>query len=559
VEVMLSSITIQNFAIIDNITINFKPGLTVLTGETGAGKSIIIDAIGMLLGERASQDLIRYGADKAIIEGVFFHDNPVITEILNNLGIDDEDNIITIRREISANGKSISRVNGLVVNLSQLLTISNYLADIHTQIDSRKLFISSNYLEFIDNNKVKELMPIYLEKLKNYKNYLKKYLDLKNTQNKDNQMIEFYKYQFDELNKANLDLTEIDELKNELDQLNNFDSIYRTLSESVSYFQDNSIIDTIHLINNNLSKLSAFHNKYQEIKERLMSSYYEIEDIYNEIHDDLLNLEFDQERLDYINARLSFINNLKRKYQKDLPELIEYRDELSHKLDSFTNYDFYLKEYYQDVKKSHQELLDIALAIHNIRRALSEEMSNAIKKTLADLHLSKVELKITFDEVNYSDILNDSIFYNDGIDKVNFMISFNPGEPLKELSKVASGGEMSRVMLALKVHMLKNYQLPAIIFDEIDTGVSGEVALSVAEKLKEISNSTQVLAITHLPVVAGIANNHFLIKKEAKDDRVTTTVTEISEEERILEIAKMIAGENATENSIKLAKEMIRR
>lgn len=222
---MLSSITIQNFAIIDNITINFKPGLTVLTGETGAGKSIIIDAIGMLLGERASQDLIRYGADKAIIEGVFFHDNPVITEILNSLGIDDEDNIITIRREISANGKSISRVNGLVVNLSQLLTISNYLADIHTQIDSRKLFISSNYLEFIDNNKVKELMPIYLEKLKNYKNYLKKYLDLKNTQNKDNQMIEFYKYQFDELNKANLDLTEIDELKNELDQLNNFDSI----------------------------------------------------------------------------------------------------------------------------------------------------------------------------------------------------------------------------------------------------------------------------------------------------------------------------------------------
>lgn len=556
---MLSSITIQNFAIIDNITINFKPGLTVLTGETGAGKSIIIDAIGMLLGERASQDLIRYGADKAIIEGVFFHDNPVITEILNNLGIDDEDNIITIRREISANGKSISRVNGLVVNLSQLLTISNYLADIHTQIDSRKLFISSNYLEFIDNNKVKELMPIYLEKLKNYKNYLKKYLDLKNTQNKDNQMIEFYKYQFDELNKANLDLTEIDELKNELDQLNNFDSIYRTLSESVSYFQDNSIIDTIHLVNNNLSKLSAFHNKYQEIKERLMSSYYEIEDIYNEIHDDLLNLEFDQERLDYINARLSFINNLKRKYQKDLPELIEYRDELSQKLDSFTNYDFYLKEYYQDVKKSHQELLDIALAIHNIRRALSEEMSNAIKKTLADLHLSKVELKITFDEVNYSDILNDSIFYNDGIDKVNFMISFNPGEPLKELSKVASGGEMSRVMLALKVHMLKNYQLPAIIFDEIDTGVSGEVALSVAEKLKEISNSTQVLAITHLPVVAGIANNHFLIKKEAKDDRVTTTVTEISEEERILEIAKMIAGENVTENSIKLAKEMIRR
>lgn len=556
---MLSSITIQNFAIIDNITINFKPGLTVLTGETGAGKSIIIDAIGMLLGERASQDLIRYGADKAIIEGVFFHDNPVITEILNSLGIDDEDNIITIRREISANGKSISRVNGLVVNLSQLLTISNYLADIHTQIDSRKLFISSNYLEFIDNNKVKELMPIYLEKLKNYKNYLKKYLDLKNTQNKDNQMIEFYKYQFDELNKANLDLTEIDELKNELDQLNNFDSIYRTLSESVSYFQDNSIIDTIHLVNNNLSKLSAFHNKYQEIKERLMSSYYEIEDIYNEIHNDLLNLEFDQERLDYINARLSFINNLKRKYQKDLPELIEYRDELSQKLDSFTNYDFYLKEYYQDVKKSHQELLDIALAIHNIRRALSEEMSNAIKKTLADLHLSKVELKITFDEVNYSDILNDSIFYNDGIDKVNFMISFNPGEPLKELSKVASGGEMSRVMLALKVHMLKNYQLPAIIFDEIDTGVSGEVALSVAEKLKEISNSTQVLAITHLPVVAGIANNHFLIKKEAKDDRVTTTVTEISEEERILEIAKMIAGENVTENSIKLAKEMIRR
>lgn len=556
---MLSSITIQNFAIIDNITINFQSGLTVLTGETGAGKSIIIDAIGMLLGDRASQDLIRFGCDRAIIEGVFFHQNPLITEELKKIGIDDDDQMITIRREINANGKSISRINGLVVNLNQLLTIAYYLADIHTQIDSRKLFFSNNYLAFIDNYQVKELMPTYLEKLKNYKQALKKYLDLKNTQTKDNQMIEFLKFQQEELTKADLNVHEFDELKDEIDQLNNFETIYRLLVEITSYFEDKSIIDTLHLINNNLTRLSNFQNKYQDFKTRLENCYYELDDIYQELSHDLNHLEFDQDRLDYINARLSFLSNLKRKYHKEIDELIRYRDELSTRLENYTNYDFYLKEYYQELSKAHQELVEIARIIHNLRVTLSEEMTRAIKKTLVDLHLPKVEMKITFDGVNDQDVFNDSIFKNDGYDNVNFMISFNPGEPLKDLSKVASGGEMSRVMLALKVHMLKNYQLPAIIFDEIDTGVSGEVAISVAEKLKEISINTQVLAITHLPVVAGSADHHFLIKKEAKDDRVSTIVREVQGKERIIEIAKMISGENPTESSIILAKEMITR
>jgi DNA repair protein RecN (Recombination protein N) len=555
---MLSSITIQNFAIIDNITIDFKPGMTVLTGETGAGKSIIIDAIGMLLGDRSSTGMIRFGCDKAVIEGVFDCANPKVTELLNEYGIDAEEGQLAIRREISTSGKSVSRINGLVVSLSQLLRIAQYIADIHTQEDNKKLFDEENYLSFIDNFEITKVLPIYLEKLKTYKDSLKSYLDLKNTQNKDSQMLDTLKYECDELTKANLVENEEEKLQQEAADLHNFEKIYENLSDVVTSFKDNNIMDTLHEIDNILKKLSGFQIKFAQIEERLSNSYYEIQDIAAEISNDYHHTEFDEDRLNQINERLSVLADLKRKYAKKIGELIGYRDEISEKINTFENYDSILEEKYQVVVKAHQDLVSEALLIRQIRKRLVQETCAAIKETLKNLHLLKVDLQITFDDVDYHDVLETSVFRTNGFDNIHFLISFNPGEPLKELSKVASGGEMSRVMLALKVHLLKNYALSTIIFDEIDTGVSGAVAMAVANKLKEISQNTQVLAITHLPVVAGIANSHLLISKKVHNDRTTTSVSELNGEKRIAEIAKMIAGENPTESSLQLAKEMIR-
>ena len=554
---MLASLTVSNFAIIDNISIEFEDKLSVLTGETGAGKSLIIDAIGLLLGERASSSMVRQDADKAIIEGVFCNYNPKINEILEEIGIDNSDDTLIVKREINKNGKSISRINGFVVTLNQLESIAGLLADIHTQLDTKKLFDVRNYVEFVDNEVSKRILNEYLklreEYLNAYRAYKKILKEFENSQ--DN--LDFYKYRLNELKNLQLDIKEVDNLEQELYVLNNYENIYNSICSIKEIFKSNNIVNGLYDLKNLISKLTIVDSKYLVIKDNLENMYYELDDLETTINNDIRSLEFDEERLNFINNRLSILKDVQRKYKKNIEELIEYQKELQSFVDNFEQSDFIIEEAKKKVITTFEVLVKKAQELSIVRRANAKLLKENIMNTLYDLCLDKVQMEIVFNDVDYSNFENSTIFKDNGVDEVDFLVSFNPGEPLKPLSKVASGGEMSRVMLAFKTHILENVGLSTVIFDEIDTGISGEVANAVAVKLKAISKKTQVLSITHLPIVASAADQHLFVKKKVINERTVTSITKLSKEERISEIATMISSQKDEITSLLLAESMI--
>ena len=554
---MLASLTVSNFAIIDNISIEFEDKLSVLTGETGAGKSLIIDAIGLLLGERASSSMVRQDADKAIIEGVFCNYNPKINEILEEIGIDNSDDTLIVKREINKNGKSISRINGFVVTLNQLESIAGLLADIHTQLDTKKLFDVRNYVEFVDNEVSKRILNEYLKWREEYLNAYRAYKKiLKEFENSlDN--LDFYKYRLNELKNLQLDIKEVDNLEQELYVLNNYENIYNNICSIKEIFKSNNIVNGLYDLKNLISKLTIVDSKYLVIKDNLENMYYELDDLETTINNDIRSLEFDEERLNFINNRLSILKDVQRKYKKNIEELIEYQKELQSFVDNFEQSDFIIEEAKKKVITTFEVLVQKAQELSIVRRANAKLLKENIMNTLYDLCLDKVQMEIVFNDVDYSSFENSTIFKDNGVDEVDFLVSFNPGEPLKPLSKVASGGEMSRVMLAFKTHILENVGLSTVIFDEIDTGISGEVANAVAVKLKAISKKTQVLSITHLPIVASAADQHLFVKKKVINERTVTSITKLSKEERISEIATMISSQKDEITSLLLAESMI--
>ncbi|MBQ8292772.1 MAG: DNA repair protein RecN [Bacilli bacterium] len=556
---MLASLTVQNFAIIDNINIDFKKGLTVLTGETGAGKSLIIDAIGLLFGNRASSTMIRSGASKAIVEGVFTDCGEKVMNIISEYGLDSfDDGMIVVKREINDNGKSLIRINGSVVTLSQLSEVAYYLADIHTQLDTKKLFDVNNYVSFIDNQDSLKKLERYQELLKEYKNALNEYLEKSQSIKDDLENLDYLKYQLQELDKADLKDNELNDIENEITELNNFENIFKLLKDIKQAFSTNNIVSELYSIKQNLNKLKDYSDNYQKSFEECENLYYELEALEEDLLNKINNLEFDEARLDKLNARYAHIKELMRKHHMTFEELLSYHLDLKQRIDGFEKNDLTLEDYLKKVNVTYKELCNVTLELTNSRKKNAEVVKKNILETLKQLHLEKVNLDIRFNEYQFTDALNNNIFKNDGADLVNFYISFNVGEPLKELSKVASGGEMSRVMLAFKVHLLNNLGLSTIIFDEIDTGVSGVVARSMADKLKIISKDIQVLSITHLPIVASAADNHLYICKDVKDNRTFTAIKELTYDERVEEIAKMISSQANDITSQRLAEDMIK-
>ena len=554
---MLTSLTVSNFAIIDNISIEFEDKLSVLTGETGAGKSLIIDAIGLLLGERASSSMVRQDADKAIIEGVFCNYNPRINEILEEIGIDNSDDTLIVKREINKNGKSISRINGFVVTLNQLESIAGLLADIHTQLDTKKLFDVRNYVEFVDNEVSNGILNDYLKCREEYFNAYKAYKKILKEIENGQENLDFYKYRLNELKNLQLDINEIDNLEQELYVLNNYETIYNNICSVKEIFKTNNIVNGLYDLKNIISKLTSVDSKYLAIKDNLENMYYELDDLESTINNEIRSLEFDEERLNYINNRLSLLKDVQRKYKKNIEELIEYQKELQSFVDNFEQSDFLIEETKKNTITTFEELVKKAQELSIVRKANAKLLKENIMKTLTDLCLDKVQMEIVFNDVDYNSFENSAIFKDNGVDEIDFLVSFNPGESLKPLSKVASGGEMSRVMLAFKTHILENVGLSTIIFDEIDTGISGEVANAVAVKLKAISKKTQVLSITHLPIVASAADQHLFVKKKVVNDRTVTSITKLSKEERIKEIATMISSQKDEITSQLLAESMI--
>lgn len=555
---MLSLLKVKNFAIIDNLTVEFTDGFTVLTGETGAGKSLIIDAIGLLFGDRSSTMMIRSGESKALVEGIFENVSDNTKNILNELQIELLDgDTVAIKREISNQGKSLIRVNGEIITLNQLDLIASTLGDIHTQTDTHKLFKPQNYLTFIDNEEVASLSLLYNEARKKYLKAIKNYNEINELSILDTTNFEFWQYQYNELEKANLNINEEKNLEEELDYLNNFEYIHKNLLSINELFNDNNILDHLYEIISYTDKLAKIKSDYQKDSEKLNDCYYELEDLSNKFKNTFKSLDFDNVRLDEINERLSYLNSLKNKYKKNIKELIQFKGELKGKIESFEQIDDKILDAKKEVENSFSDLLTKTKDLTNARKKSAKKLEESVLNTLNDLMLSKVQLNISFDEYNVTDPYNSSIFKTNGADNIDILISFNIGEPLRPLSKIASGGEMSRIMLALKVHVLKTLKLSTVIFDEIDSGVSGSVAGKIAEKLKEISKDTQLLAITHLPIVASYSDQHYNIYKEFTENSTSTKIKELSVDERISVLSEMINPNDTTNQAYELAKTML--
>ncbi len=552
---MLVTLNVKNFAIINNIQIDFNEGLTVLTGETGAGKSLIIDAISLLFGERASNDLIRHGEQKATIEGLFSNYDKKITEYLDELNVDyDLNEFLIIKRELYQNGKSLCKINNQTISLNQLKQISEYIGDIHSQMETFGLINPKNYLSVIKDEIIDNYLIDYNNELKIYKNLKLQLKQLEDNINNTSVKEDYLKYQLSELEKANLNIEEEDILLNELKVLSNFEKVKSLINSLKDLYNNSDCLSNIYESINTLDKLSTYNDAFIGLKNIVEEAYYNLESVSS---DKLLissNYEFNEDRFNEINDRLGLYSDLKRKYKKTISELIDYRDQIKFDLENIDNYDNLKKEITKNLSMAFDTTYALALKIRERRINISNNLMKDINSHLLDLQLNNAKFEIIFNDIDKNNI----IFNKDGIDQIDFLVSFNKGEPLKPLSKTASGGELSRFMLALKTILGDKLPMQTKIFDEIDSGVSGSIAYSIGKKLETISKTSQVLCITHLPQVASIADNHFKISKDVIDNKTFTKIELLTNYQRIKEVAFMLSNGNITETSLKYAEELLK-
>ena len=551
---MLIQLNIKQFGIIENATIELKNGLTVLSGETGAGKSMILAAISQLSGQRTSTSYIRYGEEKASVEGVFdFPKNKAVVNIFKELDLDIEDEVIIIRRDIYSSGKSVCRVNGTIVNLSTLKRISAYLLDIHEQHDNQILLVEKNHLNLIDSFNKENINPIfknYQEKYKEYKLINEKIENLKQQESDVLQKVDFLKFQYQELAQMKLKKDEDLVLEKDIDYLENFEKV-NTLAYSITDGIDGEygILSKLADIRSKLGELSRYNSNFEEKYEEITNLYYILDDLKYEVSSYTDEIEYDEEKLDQFIYRLDKIKTLEKKYSKPLNELIVFKETIKEELEELENYEENFENYLEDRKRIEKELKVIAQDLTNIRKETAQNLEKLIQEELKFLYMDKSTIKVDFREKEFS---------NDGQDEVKILISANLGEPLKSLSKVASGGELSRVMLALKIIFSRSIEATSIIFDEIDTGVSGRVSQRMAEKMYQLGVDSQVLCISHLPQTTALADTNLLISKSVTDNRTITSIKELNKEQKIEEVARMVSGDSMTKISEEHAIEMLK-
>ena len=553
---MLIKLKVQNFAIIEDIELDFKSGLTVLTGETGAGKSLIIDCIGLLLGERAASEMIRQGEEKATVEGVFDNDSPLLRAELDKLNIP-FDGALDIKRTISGQ-RNIIKINNETVSLGDLKMIATLLADIHLQFDSVKLFASENYLSMVDGFS-ERLINEYLEKYRSSLSGLRKqntrYLELVKRIEEFNKNQEEYAYAYQEINALQLQHGDEQAIEARIALLSNYDKIY-ALSMENKEISDGSSLEDIYRLKDNIEDLQKYDLDYQDYYARINNLYYELEDLYSEIKKKADNLDYDPAELDNLIEKNRAIASLKKKYNKSFDELIAYAEELKELLKNKEDHQVLLKEEKNKLASLYKETYQKALDVHKIREDIAIKITKEIEKSLGELGLTcRFVVNVIAKEAT-NDLAMD-LFNEDGIDTIEFNIETNLGEGLKPLAKVVSGGELSRVMLAIKMLYVKTHRIGTIIFDEIDTGISGEIASRVAKKIKELSYSHQVITITHLPQVASLSDHHIRISKNVIGKRTFASAKELTLEEKIYEIASLISAGKVTAKQLEYAKEMV--
>ena len=553
---MLIKLKVQNFAIIEDIELDFKSGLTVLTGETGAGKSLIIDCIGLLLGERAASEMIRQGEEKAIVSGVFDNDTPLLRALLEKLSIP-FDGLLDIKRTISGQ-RNIVKVNDETISLGDLKTIASLLADIHLQFDSVKLFAPENYLSMVDGFS-ERLVNEYLEKYRSSLELLKKqnvrYNELVKRIEEFNKNQEEYAYAYQEINALQLNEGDEQAIEARIAILSNYDKIY-ALSMENKELADGSSLEDIYRIKDNIDDLQKYDAEYQEINKRLNDAYYEIEDIYSEIKRKADNLDYDPAELDSLIEKSHAISALKKKYNKSFEELLAYAQELKELLKNKEDHQVLLNEEKEKLSALFNETYEKAFDVHKVRENIAIKIAKDIEKSLEELGLTCRFNVVVNAKEKGNDVAMD-LFNEDGIDTVDFNIETNIGEGMKPLAKVVSGGELSRVMLAIKMLYVKSHKIGTIIFDEIDTGISGEIANKVAKKIKELSYSHQVITITHLPQVASLSDHHIRISKNVVGKRTFASAKELTLEEKIYEIASLISAGKVTDKQLEYAKELV--
>ena len=550
---MLLEISIKNFAIIEAISLNFEKGMTVLTGETGAGKSIIIDAMNMMLGARATTDVIRHGAPKAEIEGLFSVENShALQMIFDEQGIELGDEII-IRREILQNGRSVSRVNGQMVNLSVLRSIGQYLVDIHGQHDQEELMRPQLHIQMLDGfgeADFLELKQAYQTNFDAYRKMRKQLLEIKKNQEEHKARIEMLEFQMAEIESASLQPGEDLKLNQERDKLLNHKNIADTLTNAYTMLDNEefSSLANVRSAMNDMESLEDYDAEYREISSSLSESYYVLEDVTKRLEDIIESLDFDGNRLMQIESRLDLIHSITRKYGGNVDDVLMYFAKITEEYNLLTGNHLSSDDMEVELKKLEVSLVDLATKLASARHNLAQQLEIEIQQELKDLYMDKARFQVQFTKGKFT---------REGNESVEFYISTNPGEDFKPLVKVASGGELSRLMLAIKSAFSRKEGKTSIVFDEVDTGVSGRVAQAIAQKIHKIGQNGQVLAISHLPQVIAIADYQFFIEKISNDHSTVSTVRLLTVEERVEEVAKMLAGENVTEAALSQARELL--
>ena len=542
---MIDHISIKDFAIIDNAEVDFEEGLSIITGETGSGKSILVTAISLALGSRADSSYVRNGKDKAIVQ----------LKATLNANTENEEEIV-ISREISPTGKNLCKINGSIVTLSELNEKCKAIADIHGQYDNQSLLDTENHILILDNFCRADIGPILLNYRDSYDRFTSASRELKqllSLETENTKKADFYRYEIDEIDQANVVVGEDNELKDRLSILQNSEKIFDNLNSAYEEISGSSGAYTATgKAIQNLESISQYSDEINSILDETNDIYYKFEDMISSIRNILDKLSFDPKETDLAIERLDLLETLKKKYSEgtdSLESVLEYRDRIAKELSQIDNYDVEKERLTKEYKLAKKQLYEVGALLSDARKLGASKLSKRILEELKDLNFLNSDLSISIKETPEPT--------PNGMDDVEILISTNLGEPLKPLAKTASGGEISRVMLAIKNVTSQYDDIPTMIFDEIDQGISGKTAAIVGRKLKEISKSRQVICITHLPQIAAKADTSYRIYKESDDSMTYTHIERLNSEEQIVEIARLLGGETITETALANAKELL--
>lgn len=550
---MLKSLLIQNYALIDSLEIEFQDGFITITGETGAGKSILLGALGLLLGQRADTSMMKEKKNKCIIEGSFNICDYKLQDIFQENDVDYEAQTV-IRRQISPSGKSRAFVNDIPVNLSFLSQLGAKLIDIHSQHENLILNDPQFQLRVTDtyaNNF--DLLHDYRKKYDNYRKYLKLYNDLLDKSKDNQQDIEYFQHQYNELDKANLSVEEFAELEQELEALNHVEDIKKSLTQAAGNLalQDISVLDLLKDARQAIEKIQPFYKNSNSVLERLNTAYYDLKDLADEVELEAGSIDFDSQRIEFINQYLLHIHSLQQKHRVDtVKKLVVIRDELKEKLEAIENMDFKIEEVKTLLKKHKKILQNAADKLSEKRQKCIPKIEKTITSKLKQLGMPNAKFQIQLQREND--------FTPFGMDAARFQFSANKKIAMQNLNKVASGGEISRLMLSIKSLLTKSKGLPTIIFDEIDTGVSGDIADSMGNIMRDMAKTMQVISITHLPQIASKGAHHYLVYKSSSKDTTSTHIKLLEREDRLREIAKMLSGKDITVAALQNADELLK-